>query len=1355
MPNYDLDRLGDQQFEHLVQALLKAVIGPGTITFGPGPDGGREATFSGKAAYPSSRKGWKGEWIFQAKFHNVRQIGPDKARQQLLIDLKKELEKIVIKYKRKCDNYILVTNVPLSSVPNVGTHDKIASEVVPEFLVRVPHIHVWGYDDVARLLDNFPQVRQPYFHLLTPGDLIAELMSRVDEKKSLLAETAQLYVRTSFDTEQYSQLDQAGDVGEKPIPLRRVFIDLEVMLRSKKDATLATEAAPELQELLSEIEDDESVSACRILIQEQVPRAVLIGGPGQGKSTLGQFIAQIHRAHLLQKLDQIPADITIVPVKIRVPFRIILKDYAQWIAEATDGVTLERYLSGLMAERAGREVSAEDVQLIFKNNPCLLILDGLDEVTDDKLRTKMLQLVSGFVARAETLKADLQVLATSRQTGYSDQFDPANYLHFVLVGMDRSKVLEYTDKWVHAKGLDSAKAQLLKAAVKDCIEDRNFAPLMNTPLQVTIFILIILNGGTPPRQREELFDEYLEVIYKRERAKSKTIIQTEKRLLFGLHEYMGYILHRRAAESADLRSRLKLEEFSAEVFRYLRQQDPFTDQAKLQKIADQLIKEAHERLVLLVELEAGFFGFELRSIQEFFAAAYLADTASDNKQRFSRFMSVALPPHWHNVALFFAGRVGRSYPGEAAQILEVCREIDRNVTDRFIRRGAWLCLDIAVDRSFGPARMLQRSAIEYGLSILDEDLDSDGVRELISRLNQLPKDDITQHVIPVLEKRISRGLNLMQTAALDVYVGVAEKKTYVEKTLAAVAAEENVDYIALLRKALEYNLTQNFITDHVGKHLATAQEDALLPMITSEFISNPRYISSVLKALNVDAALAKRLFDDALEAFYAPQHRRITSITSLLSRPSDVWAQSAVAWEVVSEIQQLRHSGRAEFARTVSGHALDQLSRAALDSQMLLSLRASYAGLAILSWLYNHEEATAMRYGRRFQQSIDEMQAEYVERLFLRIGIPSLELMESVTRSSDFIRLFTSESWPRYRKSRAPLGLLSIIILITDALPIDEVREIAAISDDNGNLSKELVNWKLGQRLGGFSIGQPPPLPLRILASILDHTAGLLVRPSDAEWRGWECLIRLGVADWNVKSEGGEILRIAVERLISIIKARKIEDIGCWRLANLLAVIAQIPGLESATCELLSMVPRMNDEVWGRPYAWILSDGQTLRHMLELAQTRDECVRGFMKLYPVYAYSAARSRSENTSPFTAKHAGLAATIANQENGAVRYGAVILLSETGLKNSRVIHDLLERCREGEPRLHTACGRLIRATAASMKSKDSISFLEGVLSRTPPYSRSARMAALYHLRQSTKEVSGEIPESMLGLPFQAAI
>jgi len=82
MPKYNLDGLGPNEFERLVQALLREVIGSGTVTFGAGPDGGREATFSGKAPYPSTADRWKGSWIFQAKFHDTQLVGTENARRR-------------------------------------------------------------------------------------------------------------------------------------------------------------------------------------------------------------------------------------------------------------------------------------------------------------------------------------------------------------------------------------------------------------------------------------------------------------------------------------------------------------------------------------------------------------------------------------------------------------------------------------------------------------------------------------------------------------------------------------------------------------------------------------------------------------------------------------------------------------------------------------------------------------------------------------------------------------------------------------------------------------------------------------------------------------------------------------------------------------------------------------------------------------------------------------------------------------------------------------------------------------------------------------------------------------------------
>jgi len=90
---YDFNRLDPQSFEHLVQALARKILGNGTVSFGAGPDGGREATFEAKAPYPSLAEPWDGYWVVQAKFRAVGAPGEEKdvawVKKQLIGDLKK------------------------------------------------------------------------------------------------------------------------------------------------------------------------------------------------------------------------------------------------------------------------------------------------------------------------------------------------------------------------------------------------------------------------------------------------------------------------------------------------------------------------------------------------------------------------------------------------------------------------------------------------------------------------------------------------------------------------------------------------------------------------------------------------------------------------------------------------------------------------------------------------------------------------------------------------------------------------------------------------------------------------------------------------------------------------------------------------------------------------------------------------------------------------------------------------------------------------------------------------------------------------------------------------------------------
>lgn len=180
MSTYPINSLGSSQFERLIQSILLEIIGKGVSIFGSGPDGAREATYEGKASFPTKVEQWSGKWIFQVKFHDIDRIGPKKARSDILNDLNDELIKITEKYSHDCDNYILFTNVPLTGVYKTGTKDKIENDIIPNF-PQIEHIKVIGPDEIEGYIDNSFDIRQKFFGY-SRGDPIVSMLEVVNHE---------------------------------------------------------------------------------------------------------------------------------------------------------------------------------------------------------------------------------------------------------------------------------------------------------------------------------------------------------------------------------------------------------------------------------------------------------------------------------------------------------------------------------------------------------------------------------------------------------------------------------------------------------------------------------------------------------------------------------------------------------------------------------------------------------------------------------------------------------------------------------------------------------------------------------------------------------------------------------------------------------------------------------------------------------------------------------------------------------------------------------------------------------------------------------------------------------------------
>jgi tetratricopeptide (TPR) repeat protein len=185
----DLSGLGPHGFEEMCRALGVRVLGPGIAAFGAGPDGGREASFSGLQQFPNTAVPWNGYGIMQAKY-KAQLRGTRSNTTWLRGRIKAELDawadptKRRVRDGRRPEYLIITTNVGLSGVPGSGGKDRI-DELIKQYAadLGLRDWSIWDAPQIGTFLNAYPDVRRGFTALITPSDVLAE---QVDMLRSAL-----------------------------------------------------------------------------------------------------------------------------------------------------------------------------------------------------------------------------------------------------------------------------------------------------------------------------------------------------------------------------------------------------------------------------------------------------------------------------------------------------------------------------------------------------------------------------------------------------------------------------------------------------------------------------------------------------------------------------------------------------------------------------------------------------------------------------------------------------------------------------------------------------------------------------------------------------------------------------------------------------------------------------------------------------------------------------------------------------------------------------------------------------------------------------------------------------------------
>ena len=759
---YPYEQLDGSRFQRLVQSLL-TVENPGIQCFPlSGSDGGRDAL----EGLPEGGK-LADSIVYQVKFKEPQPLGTPSTQdlyEWITGRLRRDLPAAHALKERGVTGYMVVTNLIGSGGLDSGLRDKVkewAAQNIPlptqfwwrdDLDARLPRHYdlifrfglFTGPESVRAILEarfeNLATIDGPIRRSETPPTILAFM--------SYLAEQHRLESKLRFeqaDLPSSPLLDLFVDVPVGMPNAGRNYRAYQTSLFDVNEASFENVSHIEYYRHDRMIEWEMGDGAAELFLADAIlPRfskVVIEGAPGQGKSTLGQYVCQVHRIKLLDKKeDQNKLSTRHASAPVRLPIRVEFRHLASWFSGTNpwtsesmsqqnlshDGaMSLESFIAAhIRHSTGGLAFTPDDVVSILSRTPSFIFLDGLDEIADIRLRQRIVKSAEASLSRLESLGADMRVLVTTRPAIFvkSPGFSRKGFQYLQLASLTRSLIDQYARAWVMVRDLREEEVEELFDVLKTNLNETHVAELARNPMQLAILLyLISAKGRSLPEQRTALYEQYLTAFLDRESRKSAAV-HTHRKPLLQLHGFLGWLLHSRA-ESRDPRyagGDISLDELREVFSQYLEYQERSTD------LVDELFEGA-ERVFVLVSRNQGRFEFEVQPLREFFAARYLYKTAPHSTSaspqpgaKPHRLEQLIRNPYWINVARFFCGWYDEGELADLSRHLQdLCEDSDYRLLGhpRYLIR--YVLQDYTIAESQRDTRMLVESMADpLGIRLL-------------------------------------------------------------------------------------------------------------------------------------------------------------------------------------------------------------------------------------------------------------------------------------------------------------------------------------------------------------------------------------------------------------------------------------------------------------------------------------------------------------------------------------------------------------------------------------------------------------------------------------------------------------
>jgi hypothetical protein len=385
-----------------------------------------------------------------------------------------------------------------------------------------------------------------------------------------------------------------------------------------------------------------------------IVRAVLLGDPGGGKSTLAEKLC-----HALAEPGEEGS------ARLWTPIFITLRDYA--FHKKTRFTSILQFIESLSNTCYQIEPPPGFFEYLLLNGRAFVVFDGLDELLDTSERQTISSDVESFVH----LYPLTPVLITSRVVGYEKA--PLNEELFSLLELrpfTETQAVEYAWKWFLLNTPDSAVNEAARRSQAFLSESRVAADLRSNPLLLGLMCNLYRGIGYIPRNRPDVFSKCAEMLFERwDRSRGIYFRMAAEALVRPCLMYLAWWIY----TTPDLRSGVAEDTLEAKVAEYLLQRR-FGRVERAERAAEEFVEFFRGRAWVFCDTGTTARGTRLYQFThgtflEYFTALHFIRTCHTPADLLSQITPKVQQREWDNVVQLTTQLYDRSSEGGGDLIL--------------------------------------------------------------------------------------------------------------------------------------------------------------------------------------------------------------------------------------------------------------------------------------------------------------------------------------------------------------------------------------------------------------------------------------------------------------------------------------------------------------------------------------------------------------------------------------------------------------------------------------------------------------------------------------------------------------